>query len=174
MKKIIGIFGIVLFVFCSCVRPQRIENERIVEDWLGKEIKLPKLSNQFRYDEKTKIVTSINGNCSQCIFRLKYWMNFIKEINETCVGCEIQYYFYVTGADTAAFKAINDSMVHFKYPVIFDQNNSFYKQNKLNENNLYHTMLLDSCDRVLLIGTPIMNPKLQNLYKEEIIRINSH
>ncbi len=68
---------------------------------------------------------------------------------------------------------MNDSIIQFNYPVIFDQNNTFYKLNKLHENSLYHTMLLDSLDKVLLIGTPIMNKKLQALYIDEIVRIDS-
>lgn len=160
-------------IFCNCGRSEKPEHKKIIDKWIGKKIILPRLSNQFTYNEKVKIVTEINGNCFQCISRLELWSDFINEIKKNCENCNIQYYFYIGGVDTSAFNTINDSILHFNYPVIFDQNNSFYKMNKLHENSLYHTMLLDSSDKVLLIGTPIMNKKLQTLYLEEIVRINS-
>jgi hypothetical protein len=171
MNRLLRFFGILLLIFCNCARSEKTEYKTVIEEWIGKKIILPKLSNQFNYDEKVKVVTQINGNCLSCISRLELWSSFIDEIRGTCETNNVQYYLYISGADTSAFKAINDSIIHFNYPVIFDQDNTFSKLNKLHENSLYHTMLLDSLDRVLLIGTPIMNKKLQKLYIDEISRI---
>ena len=173
MNKSIGFLGILLLAYCCSVKSEKTEYESIIEEWIGKKIVLPRLSNQFKYDEKVKVVTKINGNCFQCISRLELWSRFIDEIEKNCENCNVQYYFYISGADTSAFKTMNDSIIQFNYPVILDQNNTFYKLNKLHENSLYHTMLLDSLDKVLLIGTPIMNKKLQALYIDEIVRIDS-
>lgn len=173
MNKSIGFLGILLLTYCCSVKSEKTEYESIIEEWIGKKIVLPRLSNQFKYDEKVKVVTKINGNCFQCISRLELWSRFIDEIEKNCENCNVQYYLYISGADTSAFKTMNDSIIQFNYPVIFDQNNTFYKLNKLHENSLYHTMLLDSLDKVLLIGTPIMNKKLQALYIDEIVRIDS-
>ena len=174
MKKSIGFLGLLILTFCCSVKSEKTEYESIIDEWIGKKIILPRLSDSFKYNEKAKMVTKINGNCFQCVYRLKFWSSFISKVEETCENCNIQYYFYISGTDTSAFKTINDSLIQFSYPVIFDQNNSFYKLNKLLENSLYHTMLLDSLDKVLLIGTPIMNKKLQALYIDEIARINSN
>ena len=173
MNKSIGFLGILLLTYCCSVKSEKTEYKSIIEEWIGKKIVLPRLSNQFKYDEKVKVVTKINGNCFQCISRLELWSRFIDEIEKNCENSTVQYYFYISGADTSAFKTMNDSIIQFNYPVIFDQNNTFYKLNKLHENSLYHTMLLDSLDKVLLIGTPIMNKKLQALYIDEIVRIDS-
>lgn len=173
MNRWIIFFSILLLTFCSCVKSEKTEREVIIEEWIGKKIIIPRLSNQFKYDEKAKIVTQINGNCFSCISKLELWSGFIDEMKKTCNNCSIHYYFYISGADTTAFKTINDSLIRFNLPVIFDPNNTFFKLNKLHQNSLYHTMLLDSSDKVILIGTPILNKKLQKLYIDEIRRINS-
>jgi hypothetical protein len=154
MNKFIGCLGLLVLTFCCSIKPEKVEYESIIEEWIGKKIVLPRLSRQFKYDGKVKVVTKINGNCFQCISRLELWSRFIDKIEKHCENCNVQYYFYISGADTSAFKKMNDSIIQFNYPVIFDQNNTFYKLNKLHEHSLFHTMLLDSLDKVLLIGTP--------------------
>jgi len=132
------------------------------------------LSDQFKYNEKTKLVTRINGNCYPCIYELKIWTNFIERVYKNCINCELQFYFYIACNDTNTFNIINNNEIGFNHPIMFDTKNDFHKLNKLNENYLFHTMLLDSLNRVILIGSPIMNEKLQELYISEIISINSH
>ncbi len=80
MNKSIGFLGILLLTYCCSVKSEKTEYESIIEEWIGKKIVLPRLSNQFKYDEKVKVVTKINGNCFQCISRLELWSRFIDEI----------------------------------------------------------------------------------------------
>lgn len=161
---------VTIVIVSSCVDSEKVESKLLINEWSGKHIVLPHLSNRFSYNEKSKIVTRINGNCSQCIFKLKLWSDFLDEVESKACNCDIQYYFYISGADTSAFHAINESIIHFNYPVIFDTRNTFLRENNFPKNSLFHTFLLDSTNRVILVGTPIMNSELQKLYINEIIK----
>ncbi|MDR2585250.1 MAG: hypothetical protein LBC84_03385 [Prevotellaceae bacterium] len=57
----------------------------------------------------------------------------------------------------------------FNYPVFIDQNATFVEQNqKLPKNSLLHTFLLDKNNKVVLVGSPLHNPVLWELYKSTI------
>jgi hypothetical protein len=57
----------------------------------------------------------------------------------------------------------------FDYPIFIDQNGTFVKQNpKLPKNRQLHSFLLDKNNRVVLVGSPLHNPSLWELYKRTI------
>ena len=55
------------------------------------------------------------------------------------------------------------------HPVAVDRNNTFGLLNNLPKKVEYHTFLLDSDNRVLAIGNPVLNPKIKELYKRIIL-----
>ena len=65
----------------SCVDLHKSEYNKIVNQWVGKNIKLP-LINKNEYIGKYKIITRINGSCYSCIYQLKDWKLFIDEVKE--------------------------------------------------------------------------------------------
>ncbi|MCL1974074.1 MAG: hypothetical protein FWG54_04565 [Bacteroidetes bacterium] len=57
----------------------------------------------------------------------------------------------------------------FNYPIFIDINSSFIKQNPhLPKNQQLHTFLLDKNNKVVLVGSPLFNPALWELYKSTI------
>lgn len=59
--------------------------------------------------------------------------------------------------------------LRFKYTVFFDTNNSFEQLNpQLPNDELFHTFLINSENKPILIGSPTHNEKLNNLYLQEI------
>ena len=76
-------------------------------------------------------------------------------------------------SDSSIYTEINKKEIHFEYPVIFDTNNEFQKSNNLAQNNIFHTMLLNKSNKVILIGNPINNTKLKELYIEQVINHNN-
>jgi len=57
----------------------------------------------------------------------------------------------------------------FNYPVFIDRTASFIKQNsKLPKNRKLHSFLLDKNNRVVMVGNPLHNPVLWDLYKSTI------
>lgn len=62
----------------------------------------------------------------------------------------------------------------FKYPISFDFQNKFVANNKLPEDPLYHTMLLNEDNIILAVGNPVNNPHVRTLYKDIISGSNSY
>ena len=57
----------------------------------------------------------------------------------------------------------------FSYPVFYDPEGSFERLNpNLPISALYHTFLLDKNNKVVLVGSPLHNPPLWELYKSTI------
>ena len=60
----------------------------------------------------------------------------------------------------------------FDLPVFYDPDGAFERANpQLPENPVFHTVLLDRDNRVVLVGSPIGNPKMWELYKSTIARL---
>ena len=59
---------------------------------------------------------------------------------------------------------------HFEYPLFLDKNRQMQQINNFPKEPMFQTFLLDKNNRVLLIGNPIGNTKLWNLYKDIIIK----
>lgn len=57
----------------------------------------------------------------------------------------------------------------FKYPVFLDEDGEFIKHNpELPANTLLHTFLVDKNNKVVLVGKPVGNEQLWELYKSTI------
>ena len=172
MSKIVIRFIICIFLtFIGCVSNTHKENEKIINEWIGKKIILPELydnGNQNAFSDRLKIIAKINGDCYSCLINLGKWKTFMENIP---YKEKISFYFYLVTSDSMVYKNLNKEKIHFNHPVIYDEYNKFQKQNKLNSNSIFHVMLLDSSNRVLLIGDPINNEKMTNLYKKVICHI---
>lgn len=151
------IFSVLMFAGCESNFHKK--NEEIVKKWIGKEIILPELCDnaiQNAFSDGLKIVSRINGNCYSCLIKLKKWKTFMENIPSKE---RISFYFYLVISDSTVYTNLNNEEIHFDHPVIYDEYNSFHKLNKLNSNSIFHVMLLDSSNRVLLIGDPIDSEK---------------
>lgn len=157
-------------ILISCRSPQDSENRRIVHEWIGQEIIFPDqiYGNQLNkpIDNNLKIVTRINGNCYPCLSQLKHWTKLIEEISSEY---SISFYIFIVANDYEIFNSINEKEIHFDYPVIYDRNDEFYRKNGLPQKSAFHTMLLTEDNTVILIGNPIENAVLKDLYIKKIM-----
>jgi hypothetical protein len=166
-NAIISIMCIFLSIY-GCERNSHKENEKIIKEWIGKEIILPELydnGNQNGFSDGLKIVAKINGNCYSCLINLRKWKPFMENIPHKE---KMSFYFYLVISDSTVYKNLNKEEIHFDHPIIYDEYNKFQKENKLNSNSIFHVMLLDSNNRVLLIGDPTNNKNMEYLYKKVI------
>ena len=102
-----------------------------------------------------------------CIRKLSLWVPFIDQLEKKY---RVPVLFFVAVSDTTLLSKVLDE-IHFTHPVIIDYNDDFLKDNNLPGNSILHTMLLDSVNKVSLVGTPISNDVLQNLYVERIEKL---
>lgn len=56
----------------------------------------------------------------------------------------------------------------FDYPVFIDENNQINSLNHFPDKPELQCFLLDKDNKVLLIGNPVLNPKVWELYKQTI------
>ena len=179
MKKVIKIGAIFLLFLgmMSCNKAKR-ETEKRVTKFIGDTLTLPEKSNVlykdslfqenclFNQDLKLKITTLLWGDCKSCIAKLEKWDTLF---NLTQSKQDIGILFYLYTSDFSLFrKRIYNHNVQ-QYPLILDKEFEYIDNNGLPfKKKVYQTFLLDSNNRVILVGNPIYNKKLMKLYKQEI------
>jgi len=150
--------------------------ERIIK-WYQKEIILPDSIIQFHQGIKKKIclrniansdvkVFSILGNdCPTCtISQLLFWDRFIKEYEK---GSGFQLVLVYPGPNDYLCNILLEDL-GIQIPVLLDENCLILSMNNIFENPEYHTLLLDSENKVQLLGDFSTNKDLKVLYVEEI------
>jgi hypothetical protein len=154
-------------------RNEGIKN--IVKEWMGKEITIHSEAkfktlgkDTLCYDlwnKPYKIFTYIDSvGCTGCRLNLQRWESFIDGCRQQQI--DIGFIFVVHSSDFSIF----DDEIRFKefdYPVIYDYHNDFEKLNHFPPDP-YRTFLLDKDNKVQLIGSPVNNPQMWELYKEII------
>lgn len=173
--------AIFFFIFNSC----NIKNEKInytsVNKWIGKKIIIPsdtlsiKLKNTTTYKysdffnpDNIKLVVSVNGECGACINKLRAVEEFADEIFLSYDNISLLVYVNSMTTDFVNFEILNDVEINFKYPVVYDYDNKYLKENNFSSNEFYHILLCDKHDKVLMIGDFTKDETLRALYLKEI------
>jgi hypothetical protein len=63
---------------------------------------------------------------------------------------------------------MNDNGIKFKYPLLYDYENRYLRENKFPSNDFYYILLCDKDDKVLMIGDFTKNLDLGDLYLKQI------
>ena len=176
----------VLFV-CSCKDNKRKEDAtKIVNEWIGKEIKFPENIPCYVSDRKTlsefcdenfhkeyKILMYVDSaGCSACRLMLSQWKQLIEEADSLFPGrVGFLPFFQPKNIHDINYLFARDG---FNYPVFMDFNNKINQLNQFPGATPYQCFLLDNNNRVLVVGNPSLNLKIWELYKEQIAgRISS-
>ena len=118
-----------------------------------------------------KLVTYIDSDgCDDCSLKiLRTWRGFVAEMDSVPSNIECVFIF----APKRIENLKSGLHVHrFDLPVFYDPDGAFERANpQLPANPLFHTFLLDRDNRVVLVGSPIGNPKMWELYKSTIDRL---
>lgn len=174
MKRFVLYMIIICFVQ-TCGLSKKNDIKKIVQEWQSKEIIIPDqltykiLGKDTLCDELWKspfrIFTYIDSiGCTSCRLRLPEWKALIDSCREQSI--DVSFIFAVHSSDFKRFT--NDVKFHeFDEPIIYDFENRFYRLNRFPDDP-YRTFLLNHENRVLLIGDPIGNPHLWQLYKKTI------
>ena len=176
MKNIRTIFHlltlcIILCLSNSCTNRMKIEEE--VQKWQGKQLIMPNnhlMMNPGKYSidplsKKLKIFTLVNASCGKCVEELIDWKKFMSQVDTSQVG----FVFLCHSNDRLMFLRHTDSLiVKLSYPYFYDPDKKLISMNSFSENPRYQTFLLDSGNKVILIGNPIYHEQIRCLYLREL------
>ncbi|GHT61482.1 hypothetical protein AGMMS50239_12480 [Bacteroidia bacterium] len=173
---------ILLLVLFSCKNNEkRTAAEKIVAEWIGKEIRFPdkfqcNLSGEDTasvvcsglLDKEYKILLYVDSlGCTSCKLHLFDWKQLIEEANGL-FNEQLSFLFFFHPKDKKELQFLfkRDRM---DYPVFIDDDNAINRLNHFPEQPEYQCFLLDKNNRVLMIGNPALNPKIWELYKQAIL-----
>lgn len=171
------LLGILLFL-TSCGDNKKQEITRLVTEWQGKEIVIPegsiftiqgKDTVDVDMNAKHKILIYVDSTgCTSCRLQLQRWKAFIAEVDSVC-DQSVQFLFYLTPKNVkeAYYITRRDD---FTYPMCIDSRNEINARNHFPVEDMFHTFLLDAENKVQVIGNPIHNSAVRNLYLSSIMK----
>jgi hypothetical protein len=167
-----------LFLLFACEeKDNRKEVARLVTEWQGKEIIFPDNLVFTRYVVDTvdyqipesdyKVLVYVDSiGCTSCKLQLNKWKELI-EYTDSVTGGTIPFLFFFQTKD---YREINYllKMDKFDIPVCIDKEDKLNKLNKFPPVIAFQTFLLDKDNKVVVIGNPVHNLALRDLYVKQI------
>ena len=172
-------FLLFLFLF-SCQENRKEHLSYLVQEWQGKEIKFPENPVFTRLVKDTvdyqipmsdyKVVTYIDSiGCVSCKLQLSRWKEFIAQV-DSASGKAIPFLFFFQSKDNGDLRRTLRTD-NFTLPVCIDTEDRFNKLNHFPSEMMFQTFLLDKDNKVIVIGNPIHNLKVRDLYLQKIAGI---
>lgn len=173
-------FACVCILFTSCKENAKNRDARkIVTEWIGKEILFPdevpcqllgKDTSCINVNNQTyKIVAYTDSTgCSSCRLKLAIWKKLIAEADSLFPGTTDFLFFFQPKINDVKELMYLFKRDNFEYPVFIDMNNQINQLNDFSSQMEYQCFLLDQNNKVVLIGNPALNPKIWELYKQQI------
>lgn len=148
-------FLMLLFVAIvfSCCNNTKTEYEK----WINKQIYFP--DNIAIVNSGVKIVSYTGlADCVVCEIAPNGWRKFIKELDSIA---KIPVFLILHPK-----KKMEDNLRNqcSDLPMYFDVNDDFFNKNNFPEDKRFRCFLLDENNHVILIGNPVHNPKIKDLY----------
>ena len=175
MKHIVWIMCLWLLASCSESREEAML--RLVNEWKDKSVIIPVRSVftvqgkdvvDFNYrDAEYKILVYTDSiGCTSCKLQLPKWKRMIAEV-DSLTGGRVPFLFYFHPKDPRElrFYLRRDN---FTYPVCFEEDDYINRLNRFPSDMTFQTLLLDKENKVVAIGSPVLNPKIKDLYLEII------
>lgn len=112
---------------------------------------------------KYKMVVYVDTtNCSSCALKHMFvWNDFLKYSDE---HDDILDFVFIIEARPGEGKSLKDIMymTMLKHPIYIDNNRMFIRKNpSIPRETMFHTMLLDKNNNVILVGNPCKNEKIE-------------
>lgn len=157
-------------VICiSCKETPQEHYAKLLQEWIGKEIKIPNeaiftIQGQdtaiFPIGNKYKILIYADSTgCISCKLQLERWKMFMEQ--EAMDSIRFLFFF----SPEKRHDIINTLKTNaFTYPVCIDEQNELNKLNQIPTELGGQTFLLDKNNKILAMGNPIHNPKVKDLY----------
>ena len=178
--KLVPIFCISLLCFPSCQNSTPKHITQLVEEWQGKEVRFPEnpvftrqLGDTVDYripEAEYKVLVYVDSiGCTSCKLQLPKWKEFIAYVDSVSGG-QVPFLFFFQSKDNKELRYIL-KRDNFRLPECVDSQNEFGKLNRFPSELMFQTFLLDKDNRVKVIGNPIHNLSVKELYLKEIAGI---
>ncbi|MDR0506064.1 MAG: DUF1573 domain-containing protein [Dysgonamonadaceae bacterium] len=170
----------VLLLCYSCKENRRKKDaEQFISEWFGKEIlfqdnfqcswvsidTVPSVCSSLLNVEYKILLYIDSTGCTSCKLHLLEWKRLIEEVSIYNVNLSFLFFFHPQDKQVLQTLLKHD---RFTYPVFIDQNNMIDRLNHFPSQPEFQCFLLDKDNKVLLIGNPVLNPKIWELYKQTI------
>lgn len=170
----------ILFIsilFTACQNSQKEEFTHLVQEWQGKEIVFPKeitftqfVTDTVDYQIPTsdyKVLVFVDSiGCVSCKLQLPKWKKLIAQV-DSITGKAVPFLFFFQSKDNKDLRYIL-KRDQFDYPICIDYKNELNRLNQFPSNMTFQTFLLDRDNKVIVIGNPIHNLAIQDLYLKQI------
>ena len=175
MRHIVWIMCLWLLASCSESREEAML--RLVNEWKGKSVIIPVRSVftvqgkevvDFNYrDAEYKILVYTDSvGCTSCKLQLPKWKRMIAEV-DSLTGGRVPFLFYFHAKDQKELRTLL-RRDNFTYPVCFEDDDYLNRLNRFPSDMTFQTLLLNKENKVVAIGSPVLNPKIKDLYLEII------
>ena len=166
-----------LWLLASCSESREEAMLRLVNEWKDKSVIIPVRSVftvqgkdvvDFNYrDAEYKILVYTDSvGCTSCKLQLPKWKRMIAEVDSLTGGSvPFLFYFHPKDSKELRFYLRRDN---FTYPVCFEEDDYINRLNRFPSDMTFQTMLLNKENKVVAIGSPVLNPKIKDLYLEII------
>jgi len=163
MHFVVGLLFLISLNNCQDSSGKKSNN-----NWIGKTIAFDNIVMGAINDTTThieslmyksyKLLVYIDGNCGLCFNELNYWKNFKeKHLSD---DSDVSFVF-ILESDNVVQSAYYLDEISFKDPVFYDKDGIFFKSNGLSYDKNYLTMILNLHNEIILLGSPINNPKIE-------------
>ncbi len=180
MKTLNLIILVLLPIFFSCQNEQKEKEKHIaqlVNEWQGKQIVFPENPIFTRYLTDTtdfqipqseyKVLIYVDSiGCTSCKLQLPKWKELIEYTNSVAKE-EVPFLFFFHSKD---YKEIRHLLKRdgFDRPVCIDMDDRLNKLNKFPADMTFQTFLLDKDNKVTVLGNPVHNTAVKDLYLKQI------
>lgn len=107
------------------------------------------------------------SDCTACRLKIGAWKRFMADVNEARDD-STTLIFVLHPAITKQVVGQLFKREHFSPVIVWDNSNCIKGANSLGDDIRLHTFLLDGDGNILLVGNPVLNPKIKELYLNKL------
>ena len=178
--KPLDLIILLLTIFLSaCQDKQKEIITLLVKEWQGKQILFPENMVFTRFASDTtnfviptsdyKVLVFVDSiGCTSCKLQLSRWKEFIR-YKDSISQKNIPFLFFFQFDDQWEIHSLL-IRENFDKPICLDRSDSLNQLNHFPKDIRFQVFLLDKNNKVVVIGNPVHNPNVKELYLEEISR----
>lgn len=175
MHKVIILFLFLLLLSCKDAKKEKLTH--LVAEWQGREVLFPSEVIFTRYVKDTVdytipdtdykiLIYADESGCVACKLQLDKWKSFIAEI-DSISDRTIPFLLFLDHED---HREVHFLLRHYQFdlPVCVDREGRLNDLNHFPKEKGFDAFLLDKNNKVLVIGNPIHNLAIRDLYLKQI------